>query len=166
MAQCKVCSAAQRRDIEALIVAESMSYETIAEKCREMGLSVSHMSIKRHVDAGHVEGYRRGLGGGGTAAGLTADEIGAEIEALQIEIPDVTNAGALRQYAAGALKRIAANQLAIIEAKQKRYMQGAGRYPQAEINGLQSIVKCLDTLIENKGNALDTDQLDNKNQST
>jgi hypothetical protein len=155
MSKCKVCQSPLRKEIEQLII-EGVSYVNIEDFTRSQKKPISHMSIKRHNDAGHVDGFKR------VGTPDYQEEIGidvSEIEVATIEIPNVQNTDDLKSYARESMLRITANQLAIIRHKQEKFMKGQGRYPQNEIMGLRTIVACLDSITEQRGQILNVDRL-------
>jgi len=54
MARCKVCSSDLVEQINEKILA-GISFVDISEWCKANDFDCSHMSIKRHVDGGHIQ---------------------------------------------------------------------------------------------------------------
>jgi hypothetical protein len=154
MSKCKVCQSPLRKEIERQII-EGVSYIQIEDFTRSQKQPISHMSIKRHNDAGHVEGFMR------VGNPDIPNQEGSDVEgsSMCIDIPNVQNTDELKSYARDSMLRITANQLAIIRHKQEKFMKGEGRYPQNEIMGLRTIIACLDGITEQRGQVLNVDKL-------
>jgi hypothetical protein len=157
MSKCKVCQSPLRKEIERQII-EGVSYVNIEDFTRSQKQPISHMSIKRHNDAGHVEGFKRvGNPDYPSENGIDVSEV--KESSMCIDIPNVQNTDELRAYARDSMLKITANQLAIIRHKQEKFMKGDGRYPQNEIMGLRTIIACLDGITEQRGQVLNVDKL-------
>jgi hypothetical protein len=79
-----------------------------------------------------------------------------------VEIPRIENEDELKSYTRLQMMQILANQQAIVKSKQESYMQGHGRYPQNEVQGLRTIIACLNAITEKGGQALDIDKLNSE----
>ena len=158
MSKCKVCQSPLRKEIEQQIV-EGVSYVNIESFTRSQGQSISHMSIKRHNDNGHIEGFKRIGNPDNYQEGIDASEIENSTSEMSIEIPNIQNEDALKAFARDSMLQITANQLAIIRHKQEKFMKGLGRYPQNEIMGLRTIVASLSVITEQRGQVLNVDRL-------
>jgi len=140
---CKICGLDddKRGFIDGLIIS-GLGYKEIEERVKAKGINVSHMSIKRHLDNGHVQGHIKSKD---DAVGDLGDFI---------EIPTITDTSDLKEFAEQELLKITANQLLILRTKQEMYMQGKARYPSSEVSGLKNIMQCL-AILTGKGDILD-----------
>jgi hypothetical protein len=136
-------------------IASGLPFAEIEKLCKsQLKLNVSHMTIKRYCDNTSELQQRRNQA-------QSANDL-AQCEAISVndwqdesviaidtsQLP--TESSLVRDYARETLNRIYLNQLLIVEHKQKLFMQGQGRYPQNEINGLKSILACLGYVVDGK----------------
>jgi hypothetical protein len=157
--KCKVCQSPLRKEIEKQIV-DGVSYVNIEDFTRSQKQPISHMSIKRHNDAGHIDGFKRvGNPDYQEESGIDASEVESSLDNMCIDIPNVQNADDLKTYTRSSMLQITANQLAIIRHKQEKFMKGQGRYPQNEIMGLRTIIVCLDGITDRRGQVLNVESL-------
>ena len=157
----KIEQSQYRAMVEKWIV-EGLPFQDIATRCKsELGLDVSHMTVKRHCDSNpDLVASRASNLHSMTNTGLSTDDLDAlasdDVIAIDTSQLPVDNA-LVYSYARQTLNRIYLNQLLIVEHKQKLFMQGQGRYPQNEINGLKSIFSCLGYATEGKDDTLKDD---------
>jgi hypothetical protein len=117
------------------------------------------MTIKRHNDANHIEGFKRVGNSSNQEEGLDVSEVDSMMCVMCIEIPRIENLDEFKSYTRSSMMQIVVNQLAIIRRKQEDFMQGHCKYPQNEIQGLRTIVACLDAITDRDGQVLDVDKL-------
>jgi hypothetical protein len=141
-------------------IAAGLSFAEIEKLCKsQLKLAVSHMTIKRYCD-GVTElqqARQQALNDSDLARceGVASDDQWIDDSVLSIDTSTLpTNQSLVKDYARDTLQRIYLNQLLIVEHKQKQFMQGSGRYPQNEINGLKSILSCLGYVTDGKDGAI------------
>lgn len=144
---CKVCSCSFRQDIDKEIL-NGQSFDWLEKFCRDRGFTISHTSLKRHA-LNHVPEYqpRSQTGYNYTPTEIPRNETMAEAitQPTIIQPVKVTNKN-LVDVAKKQLIQILTNQLAIVEAKQKNFMLGSGKYPSDEIRGLKNIMDCFEII--------------------
>lgn len=154
----KIEQSEYRAMIEKWIV-DGVSFQDIAKRCKsELGLDVSHMTVKRHCDSNpDLVATRASNQNASIATGLTPDDIKSldNRDLMSIDTSSLpTDSDNVRAYARQTLEKIYLNQLLIVENKQQLFMQGIGLYPQSEINGLKAIISCLGQLTNGDDNIL------------
>jgi len=141
--QCKICGLDEdKRDFIDGLIINGLGFKEIETRAKSQGIDVSHMSIKRHLDSGHVQGT------------IKRDNDAGDTDTF-IEIPDIADTQDLKEFAEQELLKITANQLAILRTKQELYMQGKARYPSSEVAGLKNIMQSLTMLTGKSGDIFD-----------
>lgn len=135
MAKCKVCSSPLIDQINEKILA-NISFMDISEWCKSQGFNCSHMSIKRHVDAGHT---KKSVVVNNEDNTQPVQFI-SQVEILQKELNN------FKTFTSDKLKKIAFLQLQVVEQKQIEYIQGISRFPQVEIQALKNIIELCKSL--------------------
>jgi len=138
--KCKVCSSEFLDQINEKIIG-GVSYNAISEWCIKQGFDCSHMSIKRHVDNGHINQPIQ-------PATIEVIQPMFSLEALENEVKN------FQQFTSDNLKKIAIMSIKIVQAKQIEYIQGVSRFPQVEIHAMKNILDVCYTL-DFLGNSLD-----------
>lgn len=132
----------KRAEIEARIL-KGESYQSISNWCvNELGFDISHMSIKRFADKTGLSKNRDN----NIQEGLSESEIEEivnEVSNIDIEVPSFDNEADFMKYSREILVEIYLKQLAIVKTKQLAFVQGNGKFPQNEINGLKTIISCV-----------------------
>jgi len=137
-AKCKTCGHPRRGEIEQRLIAGE-SYADCEAWCKEQGINISKTSLQRHVEAGHIENYRRDGLPDYQQPGADGNDFFNEV----ITVPDIETDDELRRYVSHELRRATAHQVAILRAAQERYISGKGRYPKQELDGLKTVFMCL-----------------------
>lgn len=125
---CKICKLPddQLNQVNQRIL-KGVSYTDVATWLLSQNIKVSHMTIKRHHDAGHCGEKRKAV-------------IPIPIEHLQgLDISQKNLFNNSRAY----LKAIYAMQLNIVAAKIRDYQGLATKFPNSELHGLKVILECL-----------------------
>lgn len=151
MAKCKVCSSHLVDQINEKILA-NISFMDISEWCKSQGFDCSHMSIKRHVDNGHVNQPVQ-------PAPIEVFQPMFSLNVTELE-NEVVN---FQQFTTNNLKKIAVLAIKIVQIKQVEYIKGISRFPQVEIHAMKNILDVCHTLdffghsLDNSDNELTPD---------
>ena len=128
-------------------ILSGVPYLEIAEsRKRELNFNISHMSIKRYADSAGLSTNRASC----------VDEIPFNSDNefidddLALEIPSFKDVGEIKTFTRQKIFESYALQTAIVVQKQRRYMEGKGKYPNAEIAGLKTIASVLGFISDNK----------------
>jgi len=147
--KCKVCSSEFLDQINEKIIG-GVSYNAISEWCINQGFECSHMSIKRHVDNGHINQPIQPMPIEVITPMFSIDTLENEVKNFQ-------------QFTNNNLKKIAVMAIKIVQIKQVEYVQGISRFPQVEIHAMKNILDVCHTLdffgrsLDNSDNELTPD---------
>jgi len=159
----KITDHPQRQLIDKWI-ADGLAFTEIEKKCkRELGLNISHMTIKRYCDGNADLAMARAnaLNQSGIAACNAVDDDETD-SALMIDVSAIpTDHNKVKDFTRETLTQIYLNQLLIVKHKQQAFMDGKGRYPQNEIMGLKTILSCLGYVSDDKDKTLSSEASNN-----
>ena len=133
MARCKVCSSDLVEQINEKILA-GISFVDISEWCKANDFDCSHMSIKRHVDGGHIQ----------QPVHNEPTQTTQPVQPIEITVDKLQRFKCETEV---HLRKITIMQLHIVETKQKEFINGTSRFPQVEIQALKTLIELVEFLI-------------------
>ncbi|NER53124.1 MAG: hypothetical protein F6J92_42120 [Symploca sp. SIO1A3] len=145
--RCKVCTSILKDEIERMIM-QGHTFYKISKYAEDRGLLISDKSLRRHAD-NHMPNYQR--------RDNLQDETEQKPFDIKVNDPNIVdieaiskelkyNPDCLTDAAKVLLGRILLNQLNIVCANQMAFMQGLGRYPKEQIQGLNTIFDLLEKI--------------------
>jgi hypothetical protein len=156
--RCKVCELPDhQKDVINTKLLGGVSYYDTEKWCKQNGLSISHMTLKRHFDSGHIAN-----------GGITSDVATKICEAIKFE-PTKDELKNFSESVKERLKTITIQQLEIVRVKQQQFLDGSIRFPDREFSALTNcvsmcyqvrLIKPDEIVDKNSGNTLTTDMCD------
>ena len=153
----KIEQSEHRAEIERQI-AQGIPNRQVAAWCKNNGLNVSEMSIKRHIDGSPtLQQARESSRASAVADGISTSELD-DIEAASdaefiVEIPDLSKID-LKEESRQDLMESWVILNKVVKTKMKRFAEGKGRYPVNEIKGLSNLMNCLGSMSGDKDKVL------------